>query len=1167
MATSGKFSRGRRQGGGGPHPHHHRAPSSRWNSQDNSTRQIANPPPATAKSSESVVLETPVDPNAQVMHERLLFLFIHLVGLQVEVNLRGGQRYLGILHSTTTEGELGVILRFAQLVASPDGADDQSSINRPVQTMIIPAKECVSLSAVGVDFTTLDHAHVHNRHGFQTDTSISGSSGAMVERELHRWNPEEHGAADVPVFDMMTPTQNSAGMSWCDMDDGPSSKFLGLEEEVQQRSGPWDQFAANERLFGLKTNFNEEIYTTKLDRSHPNYKKQEAEAERIAQEIIKGTTTNIHVAEERGLIIAEEDMNEEDRYGAVIRDAKPGKYMPPAVRRQWQKQQQQQPGPVVPRRVSVAHNAGQPMATSTQSLDHQRPGVVPEHLAEAMGKSQVTVPPGLYRSHTTSVVPTVNGKPSGPVSGTTPTPSSTTLGAAAEAPPTAGPSVATPEPKPATEAKLRLKSRPLPVGPLAIDTKSLAVKKVAFDPEARQRASPLDIIGPKIAQQLAAKEAKAGGKPGDSAYGSHVPFSAVERTGKPIEREILGSGKQFITNEKVLLNQAKQQAVRRQVKEDPLADLVKFSKTFKLKNPIPADVLPIVNISRRSSTQPIQSDETTQGSQDPKGSPSSKSKVAVATDVQKPSDATSPAATKPVDRVSEPTALEKPATSTPSTSIDSAKPASIKSTPAGFKLNAKAVAFKPNPIAKPFVPKSKPVIPPVATPRLLPSNDPEFVAFFGHRPIHHGKMDLRQALPGLFQETENSSSGSVSPTSVEPRWPIGKQSFMSQFITNLPPSGNIYPGPAYNYPYGYPTGYTRYQNMYNGSPHMVPGPNSGGMPGGPRGQAPMVPGTAGMVPPVPLPYMPGPAPGNASHPGYPHPVPPNASYIPAGATSTPYGAPMVVTSSAPGGMYPMGNLSNIPPPMAPSGHSLPHPVNWNYGKAHSGAPEEHSHPSPAVSLAAYASPRRSPALHPQGSMPPGSAGYPTASPALTGHPHPAPHPHYPPPSAAMGQLGAVPLPMVGEAGQPMYPTGYPSQPHMVPGPNGAGNGANQPVTHSAVYPQPPSHYPPSPYMGYTSGPPGEGNSTGLNSGYPPTHIRGHGGPPPAYSTGYPNPTAGYASRSGGPYPSPYISGSQVHPPPVGANGSPAFYGQPLHPPTTGPTDYAAPVTGGHPPAS
>ncbi|KAJ1964870.1 poly(A)-binding protein binding protein [Dispira parvispora] len=1158
MATSGKFSRGRRQGGGGPH--HHRAPSGRWNSQDNSTRPIANPPSTSAKPSESAVPEPPVDPSAQAMHERLLFYFIHLVGLQVEVHLRGGQRYLGILHSTTTEGELGVMLRFAQLVGDSDGSDDQSSNNRPVQTLIIPAKECVSLSAVGVDFATLDHAHVHNRHGFQTDTSISGSSGTMVERELHRWNPEEHGAVDAPVFDMMASTQNTAGMSWCDMDDGPGSKFLGLEEEAQQSSGPWDQFAANERLFGLKTNFNEEIYTTKLDRSHPNYKKQEAEAERIAKEIMKGTTTNIHVAEERGLVIAEEDINEEDRYGAVIRDVKPGKYMPPAMRRQWQQQQQQQPGPAVPRRASVAHNAEQPMAVTSQPSDHQRPGVVPENLAETTGKSQVTVPPGLYRSHTTSVVPTVNGKPSGPVPGTTPTSGATAVGTAAEAPPATGPSAATPESKPATEAKSRPKARPPPVGPLAIDTKSLAVKKVAFDPEARQRASPLDIIGPKIAQQLAAKEAKAGGKPGDSAYGSHIPFSAVERTGKPIEREILGSGKQFISNEKVLLNQAKQQAVRRQVKEDPLADLVKFSKTFKLKNPIPADVLPIVNISRRSSTQPIQSEETTQGSEGTTGSPSSKPKPAGTTDVQKPSDTTAPAATKPVDKVPESTASEKPASSAPSASVDSTKTTSTKPTPTGFKLNAKAVAFKPNPVAKPFVPKPKPATPPVTAPRLLPPSDPEFTAFFGHRPIQRGKMDLRQALPGLFQETENSTSRSVSPTSVEPRWPMGKQSFMSQFTTNLPPSGNIYSGPTYNYPYGYPTGYNRYQNMYPGPPHMASGPNSGGMPNGPRGQAPMVPGTAGMAPPVPLPYMPGPAPGNASHPGYPHPVPPNAPYIPAGASSTPYGAPMVVTSSAPGGMYTMGNLNNMPPPMTPSGHPLPHPVNWNYGKAHSGAPEEHSHPSPAVSLAAYASPRRSPALPPQGSVPPGSAGYPSASPAVPGHPHPPPHPHYPPPSAAMGQPGTVPLPVVGETGQPMYPTGYPSQPHMVPGPNGSGNGTNQSVTHSAVYPQPPAHYPPSPYMGYTGGPPGEGNS-----GYPPAHIRGHGGPPPAYSTGYPNPTAGHAGRNGGPYP--YVPGSQVHPSPVGANGSPAFYGQPSHPPTTGPTDYAAPVTGGHPPAS
>lgn len=53
----------------------------------------------------------------------------------------------------------------------------------------------------------------------------------------------------------------------------------------------WDQFAANEKLFGLKTNFDEEIYTTRLDRSAPDYKTREKRAAEMAAEIQKVCST------------------------------------------------------------------------------------------------------------------------------------------------------------------------------------------------------------------------------------------------------------------------------------------------------------------------------------------------------------------------------------------------------------------------------------------------------------------------------------------------------------------------------------------------------------------------------------------------------------------------------------------------------------------------------------------------------------------------------------------------------------------------------------------------------------------------------------------------------------------------------------------------------------
>lgn len=118
--------------------------------------------------------------------------------------------------------------------------------------------------------------------------------------------------------------------------------------------GSWDQFAANEKLFGLTTDFNEEIYTTTLNRSAPGYKDREKKAIKMANEIQKvskkkkilieqkkkrlikykkTSTTNVHMLEERGMAVDDSGLDEEDLYGAVVRDTNPNKYVPPALRK------------------------------------------------------------------------------------------------------------------------------------------------------------------------------------------------------------------------------------------------------------------------------------------------------------------------------------------------------------------------------------------------------------------------------------------------------------------------------------------------------------------------------------------------------------------------------------------------------------------------------------------------------------------------------------------------------------------------------------------------------------------------------------------------------------------------------------------------------------------
>ena len=76
----------------------------------------------------------------------------------------------------------------------------------------------------------------------------------------------------------------------------------------------------NQRLFGVDTDFNEEDYTTKLDKSHPRFKEKEIEAIKIANEIQNTETDNIHIAEERNQSVKLDELDEELKYSSVIRD-------------------------------------------------------------------------------------------------------------------------------------------------------------------------------------------------------------------------------------------------------------------------------------------------------------------------------------------------------------------------------------------------------------------------------------------------------------------------------------------------------------------------------------------------------------------------------------------------------------------------------------------------------------------------------------------------------------------------------------------------------------------------------------------------------------------------------------------------------------------------------
>lgn len=143
---------------------------------------------------------------------------------------------------------------------------------------------------------------------FQTDTDISGNQN-RAERKLQKWVPD---AADTTDFSLES-----------------------------GKTGDWDQFKANQQLFGTQSSYDESYYTTHIDRSSESYRAREARAHKLAREIEASQSNNQHVREERGQSSQHEADDEEAKYSGVRRDqaafpplASGGadKYTPPARR-------------------------------------------------------------------------------------------------------------------------------------------------------------------------------------------------------------------------------------------------------------------------------------------------------------------------------------------------------------------------------------------------------------------------------------------------------------------------------------------------------------------------------------------------------------------------------------------------------------------------------------------------------------------------------------------------------------------------------------------------------------------------------------------------------------------------------------------------------------------
>ncbi|XP_023760185.1 polyadenylate-binding protein-interacting protein 4 isoform X2 [Lactuca sativa] len=230
--------------------------------------------------------------------ERLVYFTTCLIGHQVDVQVTDGSVYSGIFHATNADSDFGIILKMACVTntGSSQGQKNISdSVNKaPSKTLIIPAKDFVQVVAKGVTVTSdglTNEVHLEKQQDIMTDSLISRSRHVDLERELEPWVPDDDNI-ELPELD------NTFDRHW---------------------NRGWDQFETNAALFGVKSTFNEELYTTKLDRG-PQMRELEKQALRIAREIEGEDTQDLHLAEERGIHFHSSfDLDEETKYSSVFR--------------------------------------------------------------------------------------------------------------------------------------------------------------------------------------------------------------------------------------------------------------------------------------------------------------------------------------------------------------------------------------------------------------------------------------------------------------------------------------------------------------------------------------------------------------------------------------------------------------------------------------------------------------------------------------------------------------------------------------------------------------------------------------------------------------------------------------------------------------------------------
>ena len=241
------------------------------------------------------------------LRERFLHLLLTLVGHKVTVDLRkkqgnGEVTVTGMFHTATPFSNQTAAVRNKYVLKAVQSSDE--TLYATGSTVVLDMADVTKLHVGSI---RLETAAAAVSADLRTDVEISA---AAADKNASKQLVQASAAWTAPASRADVMLESGSGARNAGTGKQQTAPLKGSIEG-------WDQFKANEKLFNVRGGYDENLYTTALDKTQMNSKKIK-EAERIAREIETSVSTNMHIAEERGQAV-EGDYDEEDRYSGVLK--------------------------------------------------------------------------------------------------------------------------------------------------------------------------------------------------------------------------------------------------------------------------------------------------------------------------------------------------------------------------------------------------------------------------------------------------------------------------------------------------------------------------------------------------------------------------------------------------------------------------------------------------------------------------------------------------------------------------------------------------------------------------------------------------------------------------------------------------------------------------------